>query len=100
MKVYIIIDEYLDGERHSDYCDCFANAEEALKYIADNQQDGHKLVVIEKEFADPFVIPQYVPHYVPFCPYPQTPTEPYPQTISPYYTTTCSSEQRKEADNE
>jgi hypothetical protein len=99
MKVYIIIDRWLDGERHEDYCDCFASAEEALKYVADNQKDGHKLVVVEKEFDDPYA-PQYVPQYVPICPCPQTPTVPYPQPISPYYTTTCSVEQRKEADNE
>lgn len=97
MKVYIIIDEYLDGERHSDYCDCFANAEEALKYIADNQQDGHKLVVIEKEFADSFV-PQIAPIY-PYCPYtPITPLSPYYHEQP--YTTICSVEQRKGADSE
>lgn len=95
MKVYIIIDRWLDGERHEGYCDCFASAEEALKYVAENQQDGHKLVVIEKGFAD-----QFVPQYVPLCPCPQTPTVPYPQSIPPYYTTTCSVEQREEADSE
>lgn len=99
MKVFIIIDEWQEYENHSDYCDCFANAEEALKYIADNQKDGHKLVVVEKEFDDPYV-PQYVPQYVPICPCPQTPTVPYPQPISPYYTTTCLVEQRKEVNDD
>lgn len=97
MKVFIIVDEWQDYEDHSDYCDCFANAEEALKYIADNQQDGHKLVVIEKEFADSYV-PQIAPIY-PYCPYtPITPLSPYYHEQP--YTITCSVEQRKEVDND
>jgi hypothetical protein len=97
MKVYIIIDEFINvyDEHSRDYCDCFANAEEALKYIADYQKDGHKLVVIEKEFDDPYV-PQIAPIY-PYCPYtPQTPKSPY----EPPYTISCSVEQRKEVDND
>ena len=49
MRIYIIIDEYLNGDYHQDFVDVFTDPEQALNYISENQMDGHKLKCIIKE---------------------------------------------------
>ncbi len=49
MRLYIIIDEYLNGDYHQDFVDVFTDPEQALNYISENQSDGHKLKCIIKE---------------------------------------------------
>ena len=49
MKLYIIIDEYLNYNYHQDFVDAFTDPEQALNYISENQSFGHKLKCIIKE---------------------------------------------------
>lgn len=53
MRIYIIIDEYLNNDYHYDFVDAFTDPEQALNYalnyISENQSDGHKLKCIIKE---------------------------------------------------
>lgn len=53
MKIYVLLDEYLNSEHHCDFVDVFYNAEAVLKYIAENQSDGHKFKYVVKEFNNP-----------------------------------------------
>lgn len=97
MKVYVIIDTWIDAVPHCDYIDCFLSAEDALMFVQSNRQDGHKLEVIVKEFDNPCV-PKDTPLY-PYCPFtPTTPTNPYYNEFP--VTVTCSVGQNKEVDND
>lgn len=53
MKIYILLDEYLNSEYHRDFVDVFDSAEAVLKYISENQSDGHKFKYETREFQDP-----------------------------------------------
>lgn len=75
MKIYILLDVYLNDEYHKDYVDSFDNADDVLKYIAENQSDGHKFEYIVKEFQDEPTNPLDYPWTVPT----------YPQPIEPMY---------------
>lgn len=52
MKIYILLDVYLNSEYHREFVDVFDSAEAVLKYISENQSDGHKFEYIVKEFQD------------------------------------------------
>lgn len=58
MKIYILLDTYLNMEQHCDFIDVFDDADELLKYIEKNQSDGHKFEIHTKEVKEhPFVSP-------------------------------------------
>lgn len=66
MKIYILLDEYFNSEHHCDFVDAFDNAEAVLKYIAENQSDGHKFKYEVREFnnpTNPIDYPCTNPHY-------------------------------------
>ena len=52
MKIYILLDTYLDLEQHCDFVDVFDDADELLKYIEKNQSDGHKFEIHTKEVKE------------------------------------------------
>ena len=85
MKIYILLDEYLNSEHHCDFVDVFDSAEAVLKYIAENQSDGHKFKYETREFQDPptginIDYPSVTPVKTPF-----TPGETYPLGITLNY---------------
>lgn len=51
MKIYILLDEYLNSEHHCDFVDVFDSVETVLKYITENQSDGHKFKYEVREFS-------------------------------------------------
>lgn len=53
MKIYILLDTYLNMEQHCDFVDVFDDADELLKYIEEHQSDGHKFKIITREFQYP-----------------------------------------------
>ena len=58
MKIYILLDTYLNMEQHCDFIDVFDDADELLKYIEKNQSDGHKFEIHTKEVKEqPSVLP-------------------------------------------
>ena len=85
MKIYILLDEYLNSEYHRDFVDVFDSAEAVLKYIAENQSDGHKFKIITREFQDPPTgISIDYPNVMPIKT-PLTPGETYPLGITLNY---------------
>lgn len=84
MKIYILLDEYLNSEHHCDFVDVFDSAEAVLKYIAENQSDGHKFKYEVREFNNP-TNPIDYPLTVPTYPKPIEPLYPgetYPLGIT------------------
>lgn len=82
MKIYILLDEYLNSEYHRDFVDVFDSAEAVLKYIAENQSDGHKFKYEVREFNNP-TNPIDYPWTVPTYPNPIEPM--YPKDITLRY---------------
>lgn len=82
MKIYILLDEYLNSEHHCDFVDVFDSAEGVLKYISEHQTDGHKLKYETREFQDhPTGISIDYPNVIPLK-NPLTPGETYPLGIT------------------
>lgn len=79
MKIYILLDEYLNSEHHCDFVDVFDSAEAVLKYISEHQTDGHKFKYETREFQDqPTGIEIDYPTVTPIK-QPLTPGETYPR---------------------
>lgn len=55
MKIYILLDEYLNSEHHCEFVDIFESEEAMLKYILEHQSDGHKFKYEVREFQDPLI---------------------------------------------
>ena len=85
MKFYVLLDEYLNSEYHSDFVEVFDSADAVLKYIEEHQSDGHKFKIITREFQDPHTginidYPNIIPVKTPL-----TPGETYPIGITYSY---------------
>lgn len=85
MKIYILLDVYLNSEHHREFVDVFDSAEAVLKYISENQSDGHKFEYIVKEFQDKPTDLLDCPLTLPKTPQPLDPLKPndtYPLGIT------------------
>ena len=83
IKIYILLDEYLNSEYHTEFVEAFDNAEELARYMEDHQEDGHKFKIEIREFMEK-------DNSAPSSPWPWTPNQPwtvpsYPQPIDPLY---------------
>ena len=85
MKIYILLDVYLNSEHHREFVDVFDSAEAVLKYISENQSDGHKFEYEVREFHNPTNPIDDYPWTLPKTPQPLDPIKPvdtYPLGIT------------------
>jgi hypothetical protein len=76
MKIYILLDVYLNSEYHREFVDVFDSAEAVLKYMSENQSDGHKFEYEVREFSEP-TNPLDYPWTLPKTPQPLDPIKPW-----------------------